>query len=72
MGLYMSIQNRGSRQVQITKHIAMKKQHNYYTCQMNKIYKLRDWINPDKLDWQILSFNPNAIELLERFQDKIN
>ena len=26
--------------------------------------KLRDWVN--KLDWNWLSFNPNAIELLKK------
>jgi hypothetical protein len=31
---------------------------------------LRDWVN--KLDWNWLSFNPNAIELLKKNQDKIN
>ncbi len=35
------------------------------------IYKLRDWIDINKLDWQQLSSNPNAIDLLEKNQDKI-
>ncbi len=28
------------------------------------IWKLRDWIDEDKLNWQLLSSNPNAIHLL--------
>jgi hypothetical protein len=35
-------------------------------------YKLRDWIDQDKLDWDALSINPNAVHLLEQNQDKIN
>ena len=34
--------------------------------------KLRDWIDIDKIDWDYLSENPNAIELLKENQDKIN
>ena len=34
--------------------------------------KLRDWINIDKLNWDLLSLNPNAIELLKENPDKIN
>ena len=37
-----------------------------------KMYKLRDWINIDNLDWSYLSLNPNAIHLLEKNQDKID
>ena len=33
--------------------------------------KLRDWIDYDKLNWKILSLNPNAIELLEKNKDNI-
>jgi hypothetical protein len=33
--------------------------------------KLRDWIDYDKLNWKILSSNPNAIELLEKNKNKI-
>jgi hypothetical protein len=33
-------------------------------------YKLRDWINPEKLDWEMLSINPKAIPLLEKNLDK--
>jgi len=36
------------------------------------IYKLRDWIDIDKIDWYRLSRNPNAIHLLEKHPDKIN
>ncbi len=34
--------------------------------------KLRDWIDINKIKWQYLSENPNAIELLKENQDKIN
>ncbi len=36
------------------------------------MYKLRDWIDINKIDWEGLSFNSNAIELLKENQDKIN
>jgi hypothetical protein len=36
---------------------------------MFKFYKLREWVDPSKLDWSYLSLNPNAIYLLE---NKIN
>ena len=40
---------------------------------LNKpIWKLRDWINIDKINWNHLSFNINAIHLLEENQDKID
>ena len=40
---------------------------------LNKpIWKLKDWINKDKLDSDMLSVNPNAISLLEQNPDKIN
>ena len=40
---------------------------------MNKpIYKLYDWIDENKLDWDNLSLTPNAIQLLEANPDKIN
>jgi hypothetical protein len=35
-------------------------------------YKLLDWIDIDKLNWEELSENPNAIHLLEQNQDKID
>ena len=35
-------------------------------------YKLRDWIDINKLDWYYLSKNENAIELLSSNLDKIN
>ena len=35
-------------------------------------YKLREWIPLDKLEWAQLSFNPNAIQLLENNLDMIN
>ena len=34
--------------------------------------KLRDWININKINWNYLSKNPNAIELLKKNQNKIN
>ena len=40
---------------------------------MNKIpYRFKDWILEDKLDWVALSFNPNAIYILEKNLDKVN
>ena len=39
---------------------------------MEQFIKLRDWIDIDKLDWNNLSLNPNAIDLLEKNFDKIN
>ena len=36
------------------------------------IWKLRDWINKDKLDWNLLSENPNAIQFLKEECEKIN
>ena len=35
-------------------------------------YKLRNWIDIDKLDWSKLSLNPNAIQLLEKNKEKIH
>lgn len=32
---------------------------------MTITYHLREWISIDKLDWDHLSFNPNAMELLK-------
>ena len=40
---------------------------------LNKpIWKLKDWIHIEKLEWYLLSENPNAVNLLEKNQDKIN
>jgi hypothetical protein len=36
------------------------------------MYKLLDWIDINKLNWDFLSTNPNAIDLLEKNIDKIN
>ena len=33
--------------------------------------KLREWIPIDKLNWQRLSGNPNAIPILEQYLDRI-
>lgn len=43
-----------------------------YTIHSYNIYKLRDWIDANKLEWGLLSMNPNAIHLLEKNKDKIN
>ena len=39
-----------------------------------QVYKLKDWVekNGNKLNWDLLSLNPNAIELLKENQDKID
>ena len=34
--------------------------------------KILDWVLLDKIDWEILSSNPNAIHLLEQNIDKID
>ena len=34
--------------------------------------KLRDWIDPSRLEWFELSMNPNAIQLLEKNLDNID
>ena len=39
---------------------------------MNHHLKLRDWIDVDKIDWEYLSENPKALDLLERNFDKID
>jgi hypothetical protein len=40
---------------------------------LNKpVWKLRDWIDIDKLNWINLSLNPNAIKLLENNPEKID
>jgi len=36
------------------------------------IYKLRDWIPLNKIDWSKLSKNPKAIHILEKNLDKID
>jgi len=36
------------------------------------VWKLKDWIDLEKLDWSQLSLNPNAIKLLEENLDKIH
>jgi len=36
------------------------------------MYKLKKWINVNKLNWDGLSRNPSAINLLEKNIDKIN
>ena len=36
------------------------------------MFKLKDWIDQDKIDWFWLSENPSALTLLENNQDNIN
>ena len=36
------------------------------------VLKLRTWVDKGKIKWSYLSFNPNAIHLLEQNVDKIN
>ena len=36
------------------------------------MYKLRDWIDEEKLEWSFLSKNPAAMHLLEQNPNKIN
>jgi len=36
------------------------------------MYKLRSWIDVNKINWDYLSENSNAIDLLEKNMDKIN
>ena len=38
----------------------------------DKMLKLRDWIDINKVHWYSLSENPNAISLLKENKDKIN
>jgi len=40
--------------------------------QPKPLYKLLDWIDINKINWESLSSNPNAIPLLEKNPDKIN
>ena len=41
---------------------------------ISMVYKLKlyDWVDINKLNWDFLLSNPNAIELLEKHPDKIN
>ena len=41
-------------------------------CNYIPLVELRSWINRDKINWDELSSNPNAILMLEKNQDKIN
>ena len=34
--------------------------------------KLKDWINKEELNWDLLSTNPNAISLLEKNSKVMN
>tara|TARA_Y100000389_G_C17432756_1_gene503705 strand:- start:138 stop:422 length:285 start_codon:yes stop_codon:yes gene_type:complete len=44
----------------------------YWNILNNKDKILSYWINKSKLDWNLLSCNPNAINLLKENKDKIN
>ena len=35
------------------------------------MFKLKNWIDQDKINWELLSSNPSTISLLENNQDKI-
>ena len=35
-------------------------------------YKLREWVDINKLDLKLLSLNPRSINLLSNFKDKFN
>lgn len=37
---------------------------------VKSVYKLKNWIDTDKLDWSTLSLNPNAIYLLDQIKAK--
>ena len=50
-------------------HIILKY---YWKDLKNKRKVLLDWINIEWLSWDLLSANPNAINLLENNLDKIN
>ena len=39
---------------------------------IKNIYSLRDWINPELLDWEALSANPHAITMLEQNMELID
>ena len=46
---------------------------NKYEALFSRVkYKLKDWVPLEKLSWVFLSANPNAIELLKKYQDKID
>ncbi len=34
--------------------------------------KLRDWIDIEKIEWEYMSSNPNAINFLKKHPDKID
>ena len=44
----------------------------HHCTSLFSFYKLLPWIDIDKLNWDMLSSNPNAIHLLEQNPDKIN
>ena len=45
--------------------------NDYRNYDLGYLCKLRDWISMERLDWTILSSNPNACRLLEQNPDKI-
>ncbi len=38
----------------------------------NPVYKILEWINIDNIEWDVLSENKNAIELLKQNKNRIN
>ena len=46
--------------------------HRINPVKQYEIYKLLDWIDIDKINWHLLSENPNAIHLLEKNKEFIN
>jgi len=45
----------------------LNRYYKYYT-----MYKLRSYIDINKIRWDTLSINPNAIHLLEKNMDRIS
>ena len=52
----------------------MKEYNIIFSIQLQKMFELRDFFqnNIEKLNWNCLSSNPNAIHLLEENPDKID
>jgi hypothetical protein len=45
---------------------------NTFLTHTHTMYKLRDWIDPEKINWYGLSMNPAAMPLLEKHPEKIH
>ncbi len=51
----------------------MEQEYQDMNCESNVwTYELLDWINPEKIQWNWLSMNPNALDLLEKNHEKIH